>query len=191
MAKRFHFLTFDQQLRLRQLTNTGQLRHVYTSNPEDRPGKDRHVVELRDPRTGAVLQDKPLTTAGFQALIDSTAPACPDAATLDGSATYHQVRRTGELLEYFEVVSFDLRSTCPTADGRQLDTWDLRRARFADKWDELDATDRRLRLAEARAVLFEYHGTDIEHERHVVPDLAELAGREHLSPTVISNSVRR
>lgn len=185
------FLDLHGNIRLRQLANTGQLELVYTNNPEDKRGKDRHVVVVRDER-GHVMQDHPLTTAEFRTLVMGMEPRCPAASALRAEhADHYEVGRTGELLEYFEVVSFELRGTSPSVKGKHLDTWDARRSRFARMWNGLDVTDRRRRLAEARAVLFEYHATDAERKVHAVPTLAELAGREHLAPTVISKTVHR
>lgn len=187
---RSSYLDLNQNIRLRQLANTGQVELVYTNNPTDKPGKDRHVVVVRD-ETGAVLQDNPLSTDEFRALVTGTELRCPAPATLKGKhADYREIRRTGELLYYFDTIAFDLRGTCPSANGRQLDLWDRRQAEFAAKWNALDVTDRRCWLAEARAVLYEHHGTQAEFDRHVVPTLTELHDRELRAPGVITNSVR-
>lgn len=184
------FLTLDEKIRLTQLGNTGQMQFMYTTNPEDRPGRDRHVVVVRDEH-GHVTQDGKLTTSAFRALIEGTIPCAPAAATLDGPATRPQLWRTCRLLEYFDTVALGLRGTSPSTQGRDLDSWDRRRVTFAKQWEALDSAARRERLAEARAVLFEYHGTDAEREAHTVPTLTALHDREIQAPTAITNWVRR
>lgn len=182
------FLTADQQTRLIQLGNTGQMELMYTTNPTGRRGQDRHVVIVRD-EAGHVTQDDKLTTAEFKALVTGTVPCEPAPATLPGFATYTQVCRTGQLLEHFDPVALDLRST-PPRGGIYLDTWDRRRERFVRQWEILDSAARREWLAEARAVLFEFHAYDAEREASIVPTLAELHEREIRTTTGITVSVQ-
>jgi hypothetical protein len=183
-------LSINEQVALVQLTNTGQVDFAYSTNPTGGHGGEWYVFTVRDEH-GTVVANRKEKLAGFASVLRSMQVQEPAPATLDGHPTYQQMARAGAFLEYFDVVAMGLRGTSPSTVGRHLDTWDRRREGYAREWDKLDATDRRLRLAEVRAVLAAFHQTDAEREVHVTPSLAELAGREQLNPTGISNSVRR
>lgn len=56
------------------------------------------------------------------------------------------------VLYFIDPMTRDLRTTPPTANGSALNTWEVERARFIERWDRLSRKERDQRIDAAIAV---------------------------------------